>query len=90
MAHRTVHFVVVNMQIPPLNQQSKFQIYNQHVLKFLTKQRNARDEVKLIYPHQLEALFAVKNYFSATPIPQRPALVGNETIHSIVLQCVVK
>ncbi|KAJ6637312.1 51.5 kDa protein [Pseudolycoriella hygida] len=53
---------------------SKFQKFNGMVLKFLEKQRNT-DENKLIYRHQIDAVFAVKEYFSSAETPDRPALV---------------
>lgn len=56
-------------------EQSRFQKYNTNVLKFLEDQMNKPNEEKLIYQHQIEAVLAVKQYFSNKQ--NSPALVGN-------------
>lgn len=66
-------------------EQSKFQLYSGKVLKFLLDEQKKPDEVKLIYPHQIEAVLAVKKYFSVTQPDDNPALVGNNDRNNLVL-----
>lgn len=56
-------------------ERSRFQKYNSKVLRFLRSELEQPDAEKKIYSHQLEALFAVQNYFSGET-PERPALIG--------------
>lgn len=55
---------------------SKFQLHSDTVLSFLDQEQKKPDAEKIIYPHQIEAVLAVKKYFADTQIPDKPALVG--------------